>query len=119
MKKTAGKTGNMLAKGLGGKLAGLTALKSMTIENEGDGFMAGLDMEEANDDDVIANVEAMLKGGSEKDKAMKADRRQGNQALDLNDAAVVPKSAVLGGLAALAQLAKKGKKKKKEKKPKA
>jgi hypothetical protein len=115
MKKTAGKTGNMLAKGLGGKLAGLTALKSMTIENEGDGFMAGLDMEEANDDDV----EAMLKGGSEKDKAMKADRRQGNQALDLNDAAVVPKSAALGGLAALAQLAKKGKKKKKEKKPKA
>jgi len=115
MKKAGGALGGALAKGLGSKLAGLTKSKAMTIENEGDGFMAGLDMEEANDDDVIANVERMLKGGAEQDKAMKADRKIGSKGLDMNDGAAAP-SGGLSGLKALAQLAKMPKKKKKKEK---
>jgi len=65
MKKAAGKTGQGMAKGLMGKLGGLAKPMSMTIEDEGTGFMDNMDLEEANDDDVIANVERMLKGDAE------------------------------------------------------
>lgn len=65
MKKKAGATGSALAKGLGAKLGGLLGPKNLTIEEDGDGFMAGLDMEENTEEDVIANVERMLKGETE------------------------------------------------------
>lgn len=54
-----------MAKGLGAKLGGLLGPKNLTIEEDGDGFMAGLDMEENTEEDVIANVERMLKGETE------------------------------------------------------